>query len=159
MPERVQSVPMIGVSNTAPRSCFRRGRGFQRKGIDMAERPTEPLRSWFRGPLGPDDADYITLNPILDRIDARDAAKDARIAELEEDIIRIERVSDGRADRVAELEEALKFIAHNKHTAYESNEGGDYGHGITDGHRYCSNVASAALKGEPNPYIKESPDA
>ena len=50
------------------------------------------------------------------------------------------------------LRDALAFIRDSKHCAYEANGADRYGTGVTDGHRYCANVARAALDGEPNPY-------
>ncbi len=54
--------------------------------------------------------------------------------------------------RLAEAEEALQFIRDNKHCDYQENCRDSYGKGVTDGHRYCSTVARAALAGLPNPY-------
>lgn len=44
------------------------------------------------------------------------------------------------------LREALKEIRDSKFTAYENTSGDSYGIGVTDGHRFCANIARAALK-------------
>jgi len=41
--------------------------------------------------------------------------------------------------------EALREIASSKHQNYSNNEPGSYGIGVTDGHRFCAEIASKAL--------------
>jgi len=43
------------------------------------------------------------------------------------------------------LREALERIAHHAHCSYEGSGAGDYGVGVTDGHRCAAMVARAAL--------------
>ena len=42
--------------------------------------------------------------------------------------------------------EALVDIRDSRHCDYSANEGGSYGTGVTDGHRYCSRIAGEALE-------------
>jgi len=92
---------------------------------------------------------------------------DDRIEELEAEIERLERSieirDDGARRRKADnerLRAALQEIATSKYCNYENtlmflirpsripafSESGTYGIGVTDGHRYCSNIAKAALE-------------
>lgn len=52
-------------------------------------------------------------------------------------------------ERVRELEAALTEIATSRFCDYEMTKSdiyeGGYGIGVTDGHRYCANIAKAAL--------------
>lgn len=45
---------------------------------------------------------------------------------------------------------ALEEIANSEYTSYENNGSGLYGTGVTDGHRYCADIAKAALLPAPN---------
>jgi len=47
--------------------------------------------------------------------------------------------------RVEKLEAALRQIAESKYCAYENTSCDQYGIGVTDGHRYCANIAQEAL--------------
>ena len=48
--------------------------------------------------------------------------------------------------RIAEYKTALEEIRDSKYCMYENNGAGQYGIGVTDGHRYCSNIAREALE-------------
>lgn len=52
-------------------------------------------------------------------------------------------------ERVMELEAALTEIAESRFCNYDATKSdiyeGGYGIGVTDGHRYCANIAKAAL--------------
>lgn len=49
---------------------------------------------------------------------------------------------------VAQLEVALNEIAEHDHCDYSSTEIGEYGRGVTDGHRCAAKIARKALKAE-----------
>lgn len=44
-----------------------------------------------------------------------------------------------------ELLEALEEIANSKYQCYDENEANQYGIGVTDGHRFCGDIARAAI--------------
>lgn len=44
------------------------------------------------------------------------------------------------------LREALEEIRDSKFCSYENTSADSYGTGVTDGHRFCANIARAALK-------------
>ena len=50
------------------------------------------------------------------------------------------------ADRLEELHKALVAISTSKYLSYENTDGTQYGIGVTDGHRYCANIARKALE-------------
>ena len=53
----------------------------------------------------------------------------------------------GRMEKEIErLRAALEDIAESKFCAYENTGSGQYGIGVTDGHRFCAKLAKAALK-------------
>jgi hypothetical protein len=57
-------------------------------------------------------------------------------------------VVDGTAKaEVARLRAALVEIKTSKFCNYENTSPDSYGTGVTDGHRYCSNIAAKALEG------------
>ena len=46
---------------------------------------------------------------------------------------------------IERLEGALREIAESKFCSYENTGSGQYGIGVTDGHRFCANIAREAL--------------
>ena len=48
---------------------------------------------------------------------------------------------------LSRLREGLIEIRDSKYCQYEQAGGPRYGHGVADGHRYCANIARAALEG------------
>ena len=50
------------------------------------------------------------------------------------------------ATEIDRLRAALEEIAHSKYCNYENTGGGQYGIGVTDGHRYCALIARAVLE-------------
>lgn len=59
---------------------------------------------------------------------------------------------DGCMDRlcrayreIVRLRDALREIAEHAHNAYDTNGEGQYGIGVTDGHRCAASIARAAL--------------
>lgn len=54
-------------------------------------------------------------------------------------------------DVLSRYERALRLIANNKHCMYYNNEASDYGKGVTDGHRYCAQIARDELGPCGNP--------
>ena len=49
------------------------------------------------------------------------------------------------ADRLERLRAALIEIRDSRFCSYENSESGMYGIGVTDGHRYCANIARKAI--------------
>jgi hypothetical protein len=54
------------------------------------------------------------------------------------------------ADRLDQYYAALVSIRDSKYCDYENTGGGQYGIGVTDGHRYCSNIAKGAINESTN---------
>ena len=52
---------------------------------------------------------------------------------------------DETLERLTRYERTLEEIANSKYCNYENTEGGQYGIGVTDGHRYCAKIARKAL--------------
>ena len=52
---------------------------------------------------------------------------------------------DEKDMEIQRLREALDEIANSKFCMYENTGHGQYGIGVTDGHRYCANIAKQAL--------------
>ena len=96
---------------------------------------------------------------VNENADLRDEIerKDAKIAELKANKQVIANtqwnaaceVYKGEIERLTadneRLRAALREIANSKFCMYENTESGQYGIGVTDGHRYCANIAKEAL--------------
>ena len=54
-------------------------------------------------------------------------------------------VMDHLDARERRLREALEVIRDSRFCNYENSGAGSYGIGVTDGHRFCANIARAAL--------------
>ncbi len=57
-------------------------------------------------------------------------------------------------DKIERLEGVLREIRDSKFCNYDNTEGGQYGIGVTDGHRFCANIAKEVLNNEvPDEYL------
>jgi len=62
------------------------------------------------------------------------------------DTMRAANLIESQATEIERLKGALVDIRDSKHCQYEENGVGGYGIGVTDGHRFCANIARAALQ-------------
>jgi len=53
------------------------------------------------------------------------------------------------ADEIERLTKALESIRDSKYCNYDETGQGQYGIGVTDGHRHCSKTAKGAIEGTP----------
>lgn len=122
---------------------------------------TSPKGQDFRGTCALCGQENMTMRDAMQTecLNWRGLSQDEALSEVIEGRGTLSEVEQQRAELASlrltngKLVEALTQIAHSKFCNYENSPADSYGTGVTDGHRYCANIARAALSPAPSPEL------